>query len=199
MIIGLTSDKYGPDKLYDEASTVIQQKLSQIQGVGQVNVGGGALPSVRVEVNPTKLASYGLTMANLQSDAERAELRPGQGQITNGTHDADIVANDQISHAERLQALIVGYKNGAAVACPTWPTSSTRCRTSRRRLSQRQALRRPHRLPPARRQHHRHGRFRIKAQTALDQGLDSPGHRHHGRVRTAPPPSAPRSTTSNAR
>src|SRR5271170_3425907 len=62
MILGLTSDKYGPDKLYDEASTVIQQKLSQIQGVGQVNVGGGALPSVRVEVNPTKLASYGLTL-----------------------------------------------------------------------------------------------------------------------------------------
>src|SRR5471030_845982 len=60
MILGLTSDKFGPAKLYDEASTVIQQKLSQIQGVGQVVVGGGALPSVRVEVNPTKLASYGL-------------------------------------------------------------------------------------------------------------------------------------------
>jgi multidrug efflux pump len=67
MILGLTSDKFGPDKLYDEASTVIQQKLSQLQGVGQVSVGGGALPSVRVEVNPTKLASYGLTMANVQS------------------------------------------------------------------------------------------------------------------------------------
>src|ERR1700735_714950 len=53
MILGLTSDKYGPDKLYDEASTVLEQKLSQIQGVGQVVVGGGALPSVRVEVNPT--------------------------------------------------------------------------------------------------------------------------------------------------
>ena len=60
MMIGLTSDIYGPDKLYDEASTIIQQKLSQIQGVGQVNAGGGALPSVRVEVNPTQLASYGL-------------------------------------------------------------------------------------------------------------------------------------------
>src|SRR5207237_8853912 len=67
MILGLTSDKYGPDKLFDEASTVIQQKLSQIQGVGQVNVGGGALPSVRVEVNPTNLASYGLTMSDFQS------------------------------------------------------------------------------------------------------------------------------------
>src|ERR1700735_4384903 len=67
MILGLTSDKYGPDKLYDEASTVIQQKLSQIQGVGQVNVGGGALPSVRVDVNPTQLGNYGLSMANVQS------------------------------------------------------------------------------------------------------------------------------------
>ena len=74
MIIGLTSDVYGPDKLYDEASTVMEQKISQIQGVGQVSAGGGALPSVRVEVNPTKLASYGLTMANLQSRAEAAEL-----------------------------------------------------------------------------------------------------------------------------
>ena len=63
MIIGLTSDKYTPGQLYDEASTVMQQKLSQISGVGQVNVGGGALPSVRVDVNPTQLASYGLTLA----------------------------------------------------------------------------------------------------------------------------------------
>ena len=58
MILGLTSDKYGPDKMYDEASTVVQQKLSQIQGVGQVTVGGGALPSVRVDANPTQLAAY---------------------------------------------------------------------------------------------------------------------------------------------
>src|SRR6202020_422518 len=56
MILGLTSDKYGPAKLYDEASTVLEQKLSQIQGVGQVVVGGGALPSVRVDANPTQLA-----------------------------------------------------------------------------------------------------------------------------------------------
>ena len=54
MILGLTSDKYDPAKLYDLASTIMAQKLSQIQGVGQVNVGGGALPSVRVEVNPNE-------------------------------------------------------------------------------------------------------------------------------------------------
>ena len=115
MIIGLTSDKYGPDKLYDEASTVIQQKLSQIQGVGQVNVGGGALPSVRVEVNPTKLASFGLNMVNLQSVLRIQNSDLAKGQITNGIVTADILANDQISHAADYKPLIVGYNNGAAV------------------------------------------------------------------------------------
>jgi len=115
MIVGLTSDKYGPDKLYDEASTVIQQKLSQIQGVGQVNVGGGALPSVRVEVNPTKLAGYGLAMTDLQSVLRLQNSDLAKGQITNGDSSADILANDQISHAANYKPLIVGYKNGAAV------------------------------------------------------------------------------------
>ncbi len=115
MILTLTSDKYDPGKLYDEASTVLQQKLSQISGVGQVNVGGGALPSVRVEVNPTKLASYGLTMANLQSQLSLQNSSLAKGQITDGNITADILANDQISHAEDYRPLIVGYKNGAAI------------------------------------------------------------------------------------
>src|SRR6202453_2349841 len=115
MIIGLTSDKYGPDKLYDEASTIMQQKLSQIQGVGEVNPGGGALPSVRVEVNPTKLASFGLTMASLQSVLRLQNTNLARGQITDGNVSADIVVNGQISHAIDYQPLIVGYHNGAAV------------------------------------------------------------------------------------
>jgi multidrug efflux pump len=115
MIIGLTSDKYGPDKLYDEASTVIQQKLSQIQGVGQVNPGGGALPSVRVEVNPTKLASFGLAMSNLKSVLSLQNSNLAKGQISNGDVSADIIANDQISHAVDYQPIIVGYNKGAAI------------------------------------------------------------------------------------
>ncbi len=115
MILGLTSDKYGPDKLYDEASTVIQQKLSQIQGVGQVNPGGGALPSVRVDANPAQLASYGLTIANLQSVLSLQNADIPKGQIANDVMTADIVANDQISHAADYKPLIVGFKNGAAV------------------------------------------------------------------------------------
>ena len=115
MIIGLTSDKYGPDKLYDEASTVIQQKLSQIQGVGQVNTGGGALPSVRVEVNPNKLAGYGLTMANLQATLSVQNSDLAKGQITDGNVRADILDNDQMSHAADYQPIIVGYSKGAAI------------------------------------------------------------------------------------
>jgi len=115
MIIGLTSDVYGPDKLYDIASTIMQQKLSQIQGVGQVGAGGGALPSVRVEVNPNKLASYGMTMATLQSMLRLENSNLARGQITNGEVSADIVVNGQISHAADYQPLIVGYHNGQAV------------------------------------------------------------------------------------
>src|ERR1700733_11268036 len=84
MILGLTSDKFGPDKMYDEASTVIEQKLSQIQGVGQVRGGGGALPSVRVEVNPTKLASYGLAMSNIQSVLSLQNSDLAKGQLSDG-------------------------------------------------------------------------------------------------------------------
>ncbi len=115
MILGLTSDKYGPDKMYDEASTVLAQKLSQIQGVGQVSVGGGALPSVRVDANPTQLASYGLTMANLQSVLSLQNADLAKGQISDGEVTADILANDQISHAVDYKPLVVGYKNGAAI------------------------------------------------------------------------------------
>jgi multidrug efflux pump len=115
MILGLTSEKYGPDKLYDEASTVVQQKLSQIQGVGQVNAGGGALPSVRVEVNPTKLSSFGLTMADIQSVLRLQNSALAKGQITDGVTSADILANDQISHAVDYKPVIVGYNNGAAI------------------------------------------------------------------------------------
>jgi multidrug efflux pump len=115
MILALTSDKYGAAKMYDEASTVIQQKLSQVKGVGQVSVGGGALPSVRVDVNPTQLANYGLNLADVQSvlSVQNADLP--KGQLTNGQITTDILANDQIFHAEDYKPLVIGYSKGAAV------------------------------------------------------------------------------------
>lgn len=115
MIIGLTSDIYDHSKLYDEASTVMQQKLSQIQGVGQVVVGGGALPSVRVEVNPTQLNSYGLTLSNVQGVLSTQNSDLARGQIAGPTSSSDILVNGQMSHAAEYAPLIIGYKNGAAV------------------------------------------------------------------------------------
>ncbi len=115
MILGLTSDKYDKEKLYDEASTVMEQKLSQIQGVGEVVVGGGSLPSVRVEVNPTQLNSYGLTLANIRSVLSLQNSDIARGQLSDARTTADILDNDQISKAKEYKPLIVGYHNGQAI------------------------------------------------------------------------------------
>jgi multidrug efflux pump len=115
MILGLTSDQYDRSRLYDQASTVIEQKLSQIQGVGQVSVGGGALPSVRVEVNPTKLNSKGLTLQDVQSVLSLQNADQPTGQIYDDLVTADIITNDQISRAEDYKPLVIGTKNGAAI------------------------------------------------------------------------------------
>ncbi len=115
LILGLTSDKYPTPKVYDEASTVMEQKLSQIQGVGQVFVGGGALPSVRVEANPTKLESHGLTLGSIRSVLSLQNSDMPRGKLSNGFESADILTNDQISTAADYRPLIVGYSNGQAV------------------------------------------------------------------------------------
>jgi multidrug efflux pump len=115
IILGLTSDKYDRPALYDQASSVIAQRLSQIAGVGQVTVGGGASPSVRVEVNPTLLNSHGLTLQNIQSVLSQQNAHEPAGQISDGVTTADIVTNDQISRADQFRPLIVGYNKGVAV------------------------------------------------------------------------------------
>jgi multidrug efflux pump len=115
MIIGLTSNKFTTGKMYDVASTVISQKLSQIQGVGQVSVGGSSLPSVRVEVNPTQLNSYGLTLDNVRSVLSTQNADLAKGQLSDGYVTADILANDQISTANDYKPIVLGYHNGATV------------------------------------------------------------------------------------
>jgi multidrug efflux pump len=115
MILALTSNVYDPGKLYDVASTVIEQKLSQISGVGQVSVGGGALPSVRVDVIPTQLNAYGLTIPQVQSALGLQNSDRPRGQVSNGFVTADIITNGQISKADDYKDLIIGYNKGAAV------------------------------------------------------------------------------------
>ena len=102
--------------LYDAASTIMQQRLSQIQGVGQVSVGGSSLPAVRVEINPTQLNSYGLGLQDVQHHAEPAECQSRQrADLRTINTTADIVTNDQLLKADDYKPLIVGYHNGAAV------------------------------------------------------------------------------------
>ena len=115
MILGLTSDKYDKETMYDDASTVMMQKLSQIQGVGEVRVGGASLPAVRVDVNPTQLNSYGLTLNNVRSALSLQNSDLAKGQLSNGSVTADILDNDQISKAAQYKPLIIGYHNNQAV------------------------------------------------------------------------------------
>ncbi|MGD0599754.1 MAG: multidrug efflux RND transporter permease subunit, partial [Terriglobales bacterium] len=115
MILALTSTVYDRGTLYDAASTIMQQRLSQIQGVGQVSVGGSSLPGVRVDVNPTQLNSYGLGLQDVAAMLSRQNANSPKGQITSGATTADIVTNDQLLKAVDYMPLVVGYHNGAAV------------------------------------------------------------------------------------
>ncbi|MGB7189588.1 MAG: efflux RND transporter permease subunit [Acidobacteriaceae bacterium] len=115
MIIGLTSDVYSRADMYNEASTVMVQKLSQIEGIGEVDVGGGALPSVRVEADPAKLSSYGLSLSDVRSVLSTQNSDQARGFLANGSMTEDILVNGQISRAAEYAPLIVGYHNGAAV------------------------------------------------------------------------------------
>jgi len=115
MLLSLTSDKYNVTKIYDLASTILEQKLSQIQGVGQVGVQGGATPSVRVEVNPTKLESFGLTLGSVQSVLSLQNSHAPRGQLSDNGVSEDILTNDQISDAADYRPLIIGYHNGRAI------------------------------------------------------------------------------------
>ena len=100
MIIALTSDIYDRGSLYDAASTIMEQRLSQIQGVGQVSVGGGALPGVRVEVNPTQLNSFGLSLPDRSQHAGIAERQRAERPDIRWNITADIVTNDQLLKAD---------------------------------------------------------------------------------------------------
>ncbi|MGD0212901.1 MAG: multidrug efflux RND transporter permease subunit [Terriglobales bacterium] len=115
MILALTSSVYDRGVLYDAASTIMQQRLSQIEGVGQVTVGGSSLPGVRVDVNPTQLNSYGLGLQDVASMLSQQNANSPKGQIMDGATIADVTTNDQLLKAVNYMPLVVGYHNGAAV------------------------------------------------------------------------------------
>jgi multidrug efflux pump len=115
MILALTSSVYSKGQMYDWASTVLAQRISQIPGVGQVNVGGSSSPAVRVELNPTQMNSYGISYSQIANTLRLANAHVALGQIADPNITADIYANDQMTKAENYRPLIVGQHSGMAV------------------------------------------------------------------------------------
>ena len=115
MILALTSDTMTQGQMYDAASTVIAQKLSQVAGVGQVQIGGSSLPAVRVEVNPQALHKYGIGFEDVRAALAGANANRPKGAVEDGARYWQIDANDQARTAADYLPLIVAYRNGAPV------------------------------------------------------------------------------------
>lgn len=115
MIIALTSDKYTPGQMYDVASTILQQKILRIEGIGQVNVGGSSLPAVRVEINPTALNQYGIGLNQLASTIANANVNLAKGQLIHNDTVSILNNNDQMHKASEYAPLIVNYFNNQPI------------------------------------------------------------------------------------
>jgi len=115
LIYTLTSDTLTPAELYDAASTVLAQKLSQVEGVGEVSVSGGSLPAVRVELAPPSLYKYGIGLEDVRAALGSANAHSPKGGIDTGEQRYQIYSNDQATKAEDYKSLVVAYRNGAAV------------------------------------------------------------------------------------
>ncbi len=115
MILTLTSSTLTRGQMYDAASTVLAQRLSQVEGVGQVTIGGGALPAVRVELNPDKLAAQGIALDSVRLAITATTGNRPKGALEEAGHYWQIGANDQARNAAEYAPVILGYRNGAAV------------------------------------------------------------------------------------
>ncbi|MGA7980980.1 MAG: multidrug efflux RND transporter permease subunit [Chromatiaceae bacterium] len=115
MIMSLTSDTLTQGQMYDAASTVLAQKIAQIQGVGEVRVGGSSLPAVRVELNPAALNSYGIGLEDVRTALATANANRPKGSVADDTRHWQIYANDQAKTAAEFAPLIIAYRNGAPV------------------------------------------------------------------------------------
>ena len=115
MLIGLTSDIAPRSKMYDLASSVLQQKLAQVPGVGQVFAGGGALPAVRVDLNPTALSRTGLGLEDVRTLLAKANANSPKGELGMGGRLWSISATDQLLKADQYKPLVVSFRNGAAL------------------------------------------------------------------------------------
>ncbi len=114
-MLALTSDILSKSQMYDAASSILAQKLAQVSGVGQVVVGGGSLPAVRVELNPTDMNKYGIGFEQVRSVLSGANANTPKGHFSDDHQTWEVGANDQLFKAVDYEPLIVAYHNGSAV------------------------------------------------------------------------------------
>ncbi len=115
MILALTSKTFSQGQIYDAASTILAQKLSQLPGIGQVQVGGSSLPAVRVELNPNALNKYGLGLDQVRTVIAATNANRPKGAVETEDRHWQIYTNDQARKAAEYRPLIISYKNGNAV------------------------------------------------------------------------------------
>ncbi len=115
LILALTSKTLTAGQVYDAAETILSQKLSQVSGVGQVQIGGSSLPAVRVELNPNALFKYGIGLEDVRAALAAANANTPKGSIDVGGRRYQIYTNDQASKAAEYRNLVIAYRNGAAV------------------------------------------------------------------------------------
>jgi multidrug efflux pump len=115
LLVSLSSDTMTPGQLYDVANSVVAQKLSQIKGVGNVDIVGASLPAVRVDLDPNRLFTYGIGLEDVRAALASANANSPKGAIEQDGRHFQLYANDQATHAKDYRGLIVAYRNGAGV------------------------------------------------------------------------------------
>lgn len=115
MVLSLTSDVLEKGQLYDLASTILSQSLSQVQGVGEVQIGGSSLPAVRIELEPQALNQYGVALDDVRKTIAEANVRRPKGSVEDDQRLWQIQANDQLEKAKDYESLIIHYNGGAAL------------------------------------------------------------------------------------
>lgn len=115
MVLSLTSDVLEKGQLYDLASTILSQSLSQVQGVGEVQIGGSSLPAVRIELEPQALNQYGVALDDVRTTIANANVRRPKGSVEDGQRLWQVQANDQLEKAKDYESLIIHYADGAAL------------------------------------------------------------------------------------
>lgn len=115
MVLSLTSEVLYKGQLYDLASTILSQSLSQVPGVGEVQIGGSSLPAVRIELEPQLLNQYGVSLDDVRNTIANANVRRPKGAVSDGERNWQIQANDQLEKAKDYEPLIIRYQDGAAL------------------------------------------------------------------------------------